>query len=174
MAKHQKQTIRQFCEIAKNKLQRTDLRGADLREANLQGANLREADLQGANLQGANLSGTSYTRKTVFFSLLERTDAGFIVYKSFGDHYPPPLKWKIEPHSIIEEFGVDPSDSDCGSGINVATLDWCQQNCREPIWKCLLKYEDCDTLVVPRGSDGKFRCGRVTLVEKIEKVEKTE
>ncbi len=141
-----------------------NLRGADLGGANLGGANLRGADLWGANLSATK----EYQSVPKLFQQLEQTSEGFLCYKSFGENYTIPANWKIEAGSIIEEPGVNRTDVECGSGINVATLGWCKQNCHKPIWQCLIKFEDLETVFIPRTSDGKFRCGKVTLIKRMD------
>ena len=151
------------------------LSGADLSEANLSGANLIRADLSEANLIGADLiradlSGVKGLLDPIDYLLqnFEETKYGFIVYKSFGKYFQPPPTWIIEPGSIIEEKGVNPNrTNDCGSGVNVSTLEWCnkQQGCKNIIWKCLIRFEWLVSVVVPYNTDGKIRCGKLELIE---------
>jgi hypothetical protein len=116
-------------------------------------------------LSGARLPTTEILDK------LERTDVGFIVYKWFGEtSYSTPESWEVEPESVIKET-VNPCRTDpCGSGVNVGTLDWVQNNTlgyTGEIWKCLIRYEWVDSLVIPYSSDGKFRCGKLELIGEI-------
>ena len=145
-------------------LSRADLRGANLRRADLSGANLSGADLSGADLSGANGLMSSIAYIDAHF---ERVEKGFIVYKTFGGQYAPPSKWTIAPESIIEE-NVNPCRTDdCGCGINVAPLELVKKNYRGDIWKCLIEWAWLPGVVVPYGTDGKIRCERVRLLEKV-------
>ena len=142
--------------------ERADLREADLREANLSGA-----DLSGANLSGADLSGANGLLSAVNFmkAHFERTENGYIAYKTFGGQYNPPEKWKIEPGSIIEESVNFDRCNDCGSGINVAPIQWVRNYYKGDIWKVLIRWEWLAGVCVPYQSDGKIRCERVELIE---------
>ena len=149
-------------------LRGADLRGADLRGADLRWANLRGANLSGANLSGANLSGAKGLLKTVNFmqAHFERVDCGYIVYKTFGGSYEPPDEWKIEPQSIIEETVNFDRCTECGSGINVAPLEWVRENYpNKEIWKCLIEWPWLVGVCVPYSTDGNIRCSRVRLLE---------
>jgi hypothetical protein len=166
MSKYPHMSVKQFCEAVKSKLARANLGGAELGGADLRGANLGGANLGGAELWGANLSAIKeYHAIPKLFQHLERTLEGFLCYKSFGENFTIPDQWKIEAVSIIEEPGVNRTDVNCGSGINVATLDWCRRNCHKAIWQCLIRFEDLESVFIPRYSDGKFRCGKVTLLK---------
>ena len=148
-------------------LSRADLRYADLSRANLSGANLSGANLSGANLSGANLSGADGLLSTVNFleAHFERTDAGYIAYKTFGGSYASPESWKIESGSVISENINFDRCLECGCGVNVAPLDWVRNNYSGDIWKVLIRWEWLCGVCVPYHSDGKIRCERVELIE---------
>ena len=167
-------------------LARANLYEASLAGANLDGANLYEANLYGAILAGANLSGAIldganlsrailYGAKGIpdttiqfsFLDKLEKTSEGYIVYKTFGQHYSPPEKWEIKEGSIINEFCDTSLFTTCSHGINVATLDWVKQNTSNDIWKCLIKFEWLVGVTIPLKTDGKIRTARVQLIENI-------
>ena len=165
---------------------RADLRHADLRHANLsdanlsdadlRGADLSDADLRGANLSGANLSDANLSDAKGLISAVnyleahfERTEHGYIAYKTFGSMYMPNPNWKIERGSVIEEV-VNANRTDvCGCGINVAPLEWVKRNYKGVIWKVLIRWEWLAGVCVPYNTDGKIRCERVELVEVVEK-----
>lgn len=148
------------------------LYGADLRRADLSGANLCRTNLYGANLSGANLYGTDLSGANGLLSAVnfmeanfERTENGYIAYKTFGDQYTPPEKWKIKPGSIIEEnVNFDRCDN-CGCGINVAPIKWVKEHYKGDIWKVLIRWEWLAGVCVPYNSKGKIRCERVELIE---------
>ena len=144
---------------------RAGLRGAKLSEADLRGAKLSEANLIWANLSGANLISSINFLEAHF----ERTADGYIVYKCFGAQYNAPEKWEIKPGSVIGETVNPLRTCDCGSGINVAPLEWVRANYAErPIWKLLIRWEWLAGVVCPYNSDGKIRCERAELVEVVD------
>ena len=163
-----------------------NLSGANLSDANLSDANLRCANLSGANLSGADLSGANLSDATLSYANLsgaknllsavnyiethfEKTADGFVAYKTFGGVYTPPDGWVLEAGAIIEET-VNPNRTDeCGCGINVAPLEWVKANYAGEIWKVLIEWPWLAGVVVPFGTDGKIRCERVRLVEKVER-----
>ncbi|MGX8701549.1 pentapeptide repeat-containing protein [Caproiciproducens sp.] len=144
-----------------------DLSDADLSGANLSGADLSDADLSDANLSDANLSGAKGLLSSIGFidAHFERTDKGYIAYKTFNSQYRAPDKWKIEPDSVIIE-NVNPNrTNDCGCGINVAPLDWVRRIHNGDIWKVLIEWPWLAGVVVPYNTDGKIRCEKVRLLE---------
>ena len=162
-----------------------DLSGADLSDANLNGANLsdanlRRADLSDANLSGADLSGADLSDANLSGSLglldainymeahFERTDEGYIVYKTFGENYCVPESWKIEPGSIIEETVNCDGTTECGCGINVATLEWVKKYGSHRPYKLLIRWEWLPGVVVPYNTDGKIRCSKAQILEAVE------
>jgi len=148
-----------------------DLRGADLRWANLRWANLREADLSGADLRWADLSEVRKLLKASEYlsEKFKKTKDGYIVYKRIGDgetQYEIPKKWKIKPGEEITETVNPLPTNDCCCGVNFGTKNWCEINYIHcDLWECLLKWEDLPDVVVPYNTDGKCRCGKLTLLE---------
>jgi uncharacterized protein YjbI with pentapeptide repeats len=153
-----------------------NLSGANLSYANLIGANLSYANLIGANLSGANLIGANLSGAKGLLSAVnfmetnfERTAEGYLAYKTFGGQYQAPLGWKIEKGAVISE-NVNACRADiCGSGINVAPLDWVKSHYRGEIWKVLIRWQWQSGVCVPYNTDGKIRCERVELIEKVER-----
>ena len=144
-----------------------DLRYADLGYTNLSDANLSGADLSGADLSDANLSGAvglldpaDFITKNFAFE-----SGNLIAYKSFGVHYESPEGWDISAGSVIAEVVNPCRVSDCGCGVNVATLDWVERCAPGETWKVAVAPIDLVGAVVPYHTDGKFRVGRVTLIE---------
>ena len=153
-----------------------NLRGANLSYANLRGANLRGANLRGANLSYANLRGADLSGAKNLISAInyidahfERTANGYIAYKTFGGQYAPPEAWKIEKGSVITENVNFDRCQNCGSGINVAPLEWVKGNYNGEIWKVLIRFEWLAGVCVPYMTDGKIRCERVELLEVVER-----
>ena len=146
-----------------------NLRGADLSGTYLMCTDLTDAVLEDANLGGANLSGAKGLKTAKdYLSQFKRTKNGIYVYKTFGAYKPPPSYWKIEPNSFIDEVVNPDRCTDCGSGVNFATLEWIKRDdCTRdlPVWKCLIHWEDMADVVVPYMTDGKARCARLQLME---------
>ena len=151
-------------------LRRADLSGANLRRADLSDANLSDANLSGADLRRADLSGSQGLLDAINFmeAHFERTDEGYIVYKTFGENYSAPDSWKIEPGEIIEEAVNCNRTTECGCGINVAPLEWVRRNgCNQP-HKLLIRWEWLPGVVVPYNTDGKIRCSKAQILEAVE------
>ncbi len=147
-----------------------DLRRANLSDANLRGADLGGADLSDADLRRANLSGSHGLLDAINFmeAHFERTDEGYIVYKSFGENYTAPETWKIEPGSIIKETVNCDRTTERGCGINVVPLEWVRrEGCNQP-YKLLIRWEWLLGVVVPYNTDGKIRCSKAQILEAVE------
>ena len=151
-------------------LRRADLSGAVLRRADLRRANLSDAVLRRANLSDAVLSGSKGLLDAINYmeAHFERTDDGYIVYKTFGENYRAPESWKIEPGEIIEEAVNCDRTTECGCGINVAPLEWVRRNgCNQP-YKLLIRWEWLPGVVVPYNTDGRIRCSKAQILEAVE------
>ena len=162
--------------LRRTNLRRANLVKANLREANLVKAILYNADLKEANLERADLEGANLIKTKGLLSPIdylaenfEKTENGYIVYKVFGMHYPPRTDWTIKDSSIIEDIVNIDRAKTCGYGINVATKEWIKKE--DPminkVWKCLIKWEWLPGVVVPYATDGKIRCERLMLLEKV-------
>ena len=153
-------------------LRDADLRCADLSRANLSGADLSRANLSFANLSSANLSGANLSDAKGLLSAVnyleanfDRTADGYIAYKTFGGQYAAADKWIIKTGSVITETVNPDRCTDCGSGVNVAPLEWVKKRYKGDVWKCLIRWEWLAGVVVPYMTDGKIRCERVELIE---------
>ena len=145
--------------------ERANLSKASLSGANLSGANLSRADLREADLSGAG--GLLYA--TNFMDAhFERNADGYIAYKTFGRSYAAPAVWKIEPGATIEEVVNFDRCSNCGSGINVAPLEWVKGHYEGAIWKVVIRWEWLPGVCVPYMTDGKIRCEKVELLEQLD------
>ena len=157
-------------DLRRANLSDADLSGADLRRANLSDADLSDADLSDADLRRADLSGSQGLLDAINYmeAHFERTDEGYIVYKSFNENYSAPDSWKIEPGEIIEEAVNCNRTTECGCGINVAPLEWVRINgCNQP-YKLLIRWEWLPGVVVPYNTDGKIRCSKAQILEAVE------
>lgn len=148
-------------------LREADLHGADLRYAHLSSANLSGANLSGADLKGTNLSGAKSVLSAIDYmqSSFERTNDGYIVYKTFSGSYASPKNWEIRPGSVLTENVNFDRTINCGCGINVAPLKWARGCYNGDIWRCLIRWEWLSGVCVPYNTDGKIRCERVELLE---------
>jgi len=189
-AAHLERAHLEWAHLAGADLLCADLSGANLAQADLGGANLKGANLRSTCLSGSNLAGANLTNANLTWTNLngvnlsgarglldpaqyladtfEATDEGYIVYKTFGWQYASPESWRIEPGSVITEVVNPDRCTECASGVNVATREWLAEhapNCE--IWRCLLAWRDLPSVVVPYNTDGKIRCGGVTLLERV-------
>ena len=166
-------------DLRRANLNGANLSGADLSDADLSGADLSDADLSGADLSGADLSGADLRRAVLSGSRglldainymeahFERTDEGYIVYKSFNENYHAPETWQIEPGEIIEETVNCDRTTEYGCGINVAPLEWLRRNgCNQP-YKLLIRWEWMPGVVVPYNTDGNIRCSKAQILEAV-------
>ena len=155
------------CNLSGSNLSGSDLSGCDLSGCNLSGCNLSGCNLSGRDLSGCDLSGcTNLLSQQAFMQDNFTHDRrGFIVYKTFNSQYTAPAAWVIKPGSIIEEVCNPDRCNDCGSGVNVATLEWVKRNSSGTIWKCRIAWKDAPGIVVPYMTDGKIRTERVELIE---------
>lgn len=112
---------------------------------------------------------------------LEHGPEGVYAYKAFGLYQQINPSWKIKPNHIITEAVNFDRTSDCGSGVNVATREWLRKVVQSRIdgcygnttvygtkpgyWKVLIPWNAIASVCVPYGTDGKFRAGKVQLVE---------
>ena len=161
-----------FLELLKESKEKASeyLSDADLRRANLSDADLSDADLRRANLRRANLSGSKGLLDAINYmeAHFERTEEGYIVYKSFGEDYTSPKTWKIESGSIIEETVNCDRTTECGCGINVAPLEWVRKHVSHQPYKLLIRWEWLPGVVVPYNTDGKIRCSKAQIIEAVE------
>lgn len=152
-------------------LKDANLYGADLSGANLSDANLKDANLSDANMEGVNLSGAKNLLSPINYlkENFERTDEGYIVYKCFNNMYSAPDKWDISIGSVIEEEVNPNRTTTCGCGINVAPLDWVRNEYpHRQVYKLLIRWEWLSGVVVPYNTDGKIRCARAEIIEKVD------
>lgn len=129
-----------------------------------------------ANLSGANLSGADLRRAEGLLSSIdflsknfEKTNEGYIAYKTFNSTYPAPSYWKIEAGEIISENVLFDRCEECGCGINVAPLEYVKDNYEGDIWKILIRWEWLPGVCVPYNSDGVIRCERAELLGIVER-----
>ena len=161
-----------------------NLRNANLCDANLYNAYLCNANLCDANLYNAYLCDANLC--DIKINNIYRTDLNIlklqknniIVYKYLRKNMQSPyqnFKYEIgkkytSKNADIDEFKL------CGAGINVATLEWCLNDCKNDldnnvIIECEVNPKD---LIIPFNSDGKFRIksgGKVKFNKKLTKEE---
>lgn len=159
-----------WSDIPKANLSGASLSGADLTGVDFTGVDFTGANLSGANLSKANLSGAKGIRTAAeFLSALETDSLGIICYKRIGEtEYTAPQTWKIAEGEFLVET-VNPLPTiDCACGVNVGTSEWIDKNyTNADLWRCRIRWIDLADVVVPYNTDGKFRAGRVELLEKL-------
>lgn len=159
-------------------LHTADLRNADLRYADLNGANFHGADLGGAHLQDAVLynAGHYYSDTFQHLNILQCQVNRLRAYKMVDSQYQspistwlgaPPLTYTVGAH--VEADGLnDNRQNACGAGINVATLAWIAANWTNGNRIMVVEFDPVD-VIVPDGSDGKFRVRAVDVIEEYDK-----
>jgi len=142
-----------------------DLSGANLRWANLKNANLRWANLNDANLSGAlNLLNQEEWLKENF----QEVEGGLLVYKAFGETCFNQTWNVVEGEPIKEVVNPNPT-TECGSGVNFATLAWIRREfkhkkvtIREMVLPPFVQ------VVVPYNTDGKARAAKLIVGKVVE------
>jgi len=142
------------------------------RGANLRGANLRDANLGGANLGGANLRDAKGLNPHAVNDLLILThQVGKIrAYKLVTTEGYGPFNGGIK-YEVGQTYEVKNADcnaeTQCGPGINLATLPWCIQNWQAGHRILLAEFTAKDIAAIPVG-DGKFRTHRCKIVRELD------
>ena len=148
--------------------------GANLSGANLIGADLRNADLIGADLRGANLRGAKGISPERVSPLhlyrYQLPGAELIAFKLVNARGEGPFNGGIV-YTPGETVSVENADTDvltdCGAGINVATLDWCLREWRDTYRILRVAFTVGDIAAIPTASDGKFRLHRCRVVDEV-------
>jgi hypothetical protein len=149
-------------------LSSANLRSADLRSANLRSADLRSADLSSANLSYANLRSADLNKllSTPLYMMLDQPGKirAYKLVKPNGEGpYNGGIIYEIGKRYEIEDANQNETDQ-CGSGINLATMDWCLREWREGYRIFIAEFEAKDIAAIPIGSDGKLRVYRCQIV----------
>ena len=172
-------------------LSSADLSSADLSSADLSSSNLSSADLSRANLSSADLSSADLSRANLSSADLSRA-------KGINPHRCTPLLMlhdqvgKIRAYKLIKSSGEGPYngginylegiqfevedanpnvDEQCGSGINLATLDWCMMGWEEGYRILIMEFTAEDIAAIPTATDGKIRVSRCKKVGEKDLVE---
>ena len=154
-------------------LTKATFEGSNCSHVDFSGANCIGTDFDSSNLRDANLSGVTGLLSPIEFlknNFECLPSLGYIAYKTFNNTYKAPDTWKIGMNSILtESVNRFPTDT-CGSGINVATLDWVKKYYRDGvIWRVLIKWEWLPGVVVPYNTVGKIRCEKVMLLNRVDR-----
>ena len=153
-----------------------NLRGADLWDADLRDANLRGANLGGANLWGADLrdaKGLAPERVNDLLLLLDQVGP-IRAYKLVDSAYQSPIqssgKITYRMGETVEAKADTDPDTQCGKGINLATLPWCLKNWQSGYRVLVMEFKKTDIAAIPIG-DGKFRVSKAKVIREIPEVE---
>lgn len=141
--------------------------GSDLRNANLNGANLSDsyffgAYLRGANLRNTNLNGVRGIARELTTPLIMLLDqpgkirAYKLVNTKMEGTYKGGLRYVIG-ETMEEENANTDIRAHCGSGINLATLDWCLKEWEPGCTILICEFTAKDIAAIPVATDGKFR-----------------
>jgi len=94
---------------------------------------------------------------------------GIICYKAESPEYDAP--WEYKPGAWLSEVANPDRSTECGCGINVATLEWCRKNYPdETVWKCLIPWHAAPGIIVPFNTNGKFRVGGKDCLQLVETI----
>ena len=143
-----------------------NLGGAYLGDANLGDANLRDAYLRDANLGGAQ--GLDPHRVNDLLILLDQVGPirayKLVTAEGTGPTYPS-ITYEVGKTYEVKKPDTDPL-TQCGAGINLATLPWCLREWRagHRILVCEFKRDDIAAIPI---SDGKFRVSKAKVVREI-------
>jgi hypothetical protein len=158
-------------------LRSANLSSADLRSANLSSADLISADLSSADLRSADLSSANL-RETILGDIDWLPWMGIVpdargyarAYKLTNSKKEGIYKRGIvygKKGKVAATLDTDVNQQ-CGSGINLATLQWCLRELKQAgenphlyIYQFRVSPEN---VCAPMASDGKFRVGEATLV----------
>ena len=176
-----------FADLRFADLRFANLSSADLRFANLSSADLSSADLSFADLRSADLSSANLSSADLSFANLSETflqDIDWLAWMGIvpdARGYARAYKLTNAQKEGIYKRGIvygkkgkvaATLDTDvnqqCGSGINLATLQWCLRELKQAgenphlyIYQFKVSPEN---VCAPMASDGKFRVGEATLV----------
>ena len=146
--------------------------GANLWAANLGGANLGAANLRDADLGGANLwaaKGLAPERVNDLLLLLDQVGP-IRAYKLVDSAYQSPIqssgKITYRMGETVEAKADTDPDTQCGKGINLATLPWCLKNWHPGYRVLVMEFKKTDIAAIPIG-DGKFRVSKCRVVREI-------
>jgi hypothetical protein len=174
--------------LARANLARADFAGANLADANLAGAYLAgaylaRADFAGANLADANLAGAYLARAdfadakgidpwraSPLMMLLDQPGKIRAYKVVTAEGYGPfngGLRYEVGRHVSVDNASTDPAEQ-CGTGIHVASFDWCAKEYRDGYRILLMEFEAKDIACIPLGTDGKFRLHRATVVGEVD------
>ena len=144
-----------------------NLRDVDLRDANLRDANLRDANLRDVDLRGAK--GLAPERVNDLLLLLDQVGP-IRAYKLVDSAYQSPIqssgKITYRMGETVEAKADTDPDTQCGKGINLATLPWCLKNWQSGYRVLVMEFKKTDIAAIPIG-DGKFRVSKCRVVREI-------
>ena len=78
-------------------------------------------------------------------------------------HIKGGIKYEIDKTYEVEDANTDET-IECGTGINLATLDWCLKEYKEGYKIMIAEFEAKDIAAIPTATDGKFRVHRCKIV----------
>ena len=127
------------------------------------------ADLSSANLRSADLSsaeGINKFKTTPLLMLLDQP-GNLRAYKLVNENMTGYLYTGIV-YNVGSKVSVKDADTNdnvlCGSGINVATLDWVMREWQQGYKILILEFTAKDIAAIPTATDGKFRLHRAKVV----------
>ena len=154
-------------------LSSADLSYADLRYADLRYADLSYADLSYADLSSADLKGNAKIWQSDL-SILKYQVGELRAFKYLDGDISPyqNIEYKVGKTYIEKDYDDDEKNL-CGTGLNVATLDWCLGDTGCDLEKTYIEvsFQVKDIVAIPYASDGKFRVKKFKVLRKLSKKE---
>ena len=148
-------------------LEGADLEGADLRGADLRGAYLRDADLRGAYLRGAwGLNPYAVNDLLILADQVGKIRGYKLVTSEGNGPYNGGIKYKVGETYEVKDADCN-AETQCGAGINLATLPWCIQNWQPGCRILLAEFTAKDIAAIPIG-DGKFRVHKAKIIKELD------
>jgi uncharacterized protein YjbI with pentapeptide repeats len=144
-----------------------NLRGADLRGAYLRGAYLGGANLGDANLRGAyGINPYAVNDLLILAEQVGKVRAYKLVTEEGYGPFNGGIKYEVGETYEVKDADTDP-ETQCGAGVNLATLPWCIQNWAPGHRILLAEFSAKDIAAIPIG-DGKFRVHKAKIVRELD------
>jgi len=81
-----------------------------------------------------------------WLSQFESDEKGIYVFKDVQSIFY--LKPWCDSKILEENVNKNVTDN-CGCGVNIGTMEWLNKNSNNEIWKCIIHWEDANSIVIP-------------------------
>ena len=93
-----------------------------------------------------------------------------LVTEDYTGPFYPSIEYLVGTEVSVEKWNDDPTQ-ECGSGINLATLDWVIREWNDGYRILQVECYPAEGICVPNNSDGKFRVKRCNVLKEMDLVE---